>query len=72
MKTIEIESYMPIRDENGMHFEATKRYETYSDDQVREDDVCTMCGMPNYPECTKTCQGYQFELERRKEKESRS
>lgn len=27
----------------------------YSDDQVRHCNICTVCGMTCYPECTKTC-----------------
>ena len=60
MKEIEVSTYTPVRDENGVHFEVTKHVEKYTDDQVREDDLCTRCQNTGYPECRENCQGYKF------------
>ena len=56
MKTIEIETCEFVEDDNGGHFVHTKRYEDFTDDQVRHNDLCTLCGFPSYPECMKFCQ----------------
>ena len=33
----------------------TKYTKSFSDDQVRHCDWCTMCGWSTYPECIKQC-----------------
>ena len=55
MKTIEITSYEPIHDEKGSRRKITKRIETFNDNEVRDNDFCTLCRSPIFPECTKTC-----------------
>lgn len=62
MKTIKIDSHEFVKDENGGHFKVTTRYETYTDEQVRDNDLCTVCGSSAYPKCTEVCQGYEFLL----------
>lgn len=56
MKTIKIKEAYPVKERDGTWTTIIKEYEkAYSDDQIRHCDLCTMCGYPDYPECTKTC-----------------
>ena len=34
----------------------------YSDDEVRDNDLCTSCKNIGYPACKEVCQGYEFML----------
>lgn len=57
MKSIEI-----IRlefNEKTKRFDKSKYVREFTDDQVREYDLCTICGFTAYPECTKTCPNYE-------------
>ena len=51
MKQIEFEGVEIVKGQ----IKRSKRVETYSDDQVRHCDWCTVCGMPSYPNCMEEC-----------------
>ena len=51
MKQIEFDSVEIVKGK----VKRKKRVETYSDNQVRHCDWCTVCGMSGYPECMKEC-----------------
>lgn len=56
MKTIKFKEACPVKQKDGTWTTIIKEYEeTYSDDKIRHCDLCTACGYPGYPECTKTC-----------------
>ncbi len=66
MKQIEVESVEIIDDELGHRLKRGKRIETFTDEQVRHCDLCTMCGFPGYPECRDWCQNEQWAREKAK------
>lgn len=32
----------------------------YQDEAIRDNELCTVCGFPDYPTCQKRCQSYGF------------
>ncbi len=60
MKRIEIET-LEFNEKTGK-FDHSFRYREFEDDQVRDNDLCTICGVPAYPECIKTCSNYSGDL----------
>ncbi|MBQ3432087.1 MAG: hypothetical protein IJG23_04815 [Clostridia bacterium] len=49
-----------VEDEDGGY--SVKHYieeREVPDDQVREDEICTICGFPDYPQCKKTCHNFR-------------
>lgn len=56
MKTIHIDGCEAYRKKDGTW--DTRRYsydKSFTDEQVRHCDLCTMCGFPTYPECRDWC-----------------
>lgn len=50
-----------VEDENGGHMEHYIEKKEIPDDQVREDEICTICGFPDYPNCKETCHNFRTE-----------
>ena len=50
-----------LRVENGRVIER-KRIDHVPEDKVRDNLLCTRCGVPAYPECQKTCVHYKNHL----------
>lgn len=49
-----------VEDEDGGY--SVKHYievREVPDDQIREDEICTICGFPDYPQCKKTCHNFR-------------
>lgn len=56
---MEIHGIEVVEDENGKHIVESTEFLDIPDDQVREEDICTICGFPDYPECKKTCHNFR-------------
>lgn len=57
---MEIEVHDIVKDEDGgYHTECHIEKREIPDDQVREEDICTICGFPDYPNCKKTCHNFR-------------
>jgi len=56
VKTIHVDGCTPYRSRNGTWDTRKYSYDVeIADDRIRHCDLCTMCGFPGYPECTKIC-----------------
>lgn len=62
MKIIPVRICDPVEDENGIHMEEYIEEWKYEDDQVRDNDFCTICGRSTYPDCTKGCRKREYAL----------
>jgi len=66
VKTIHFDGCEPYRKKDGTW--DIRRYsyeEEYPDDRIRHCDMCTVCGFPAYPECTKTCNNGALDPDRK-------
>ncbi|MCM1525249.1 MAG: hypothetical protein NC120_12420 [Ruminococcus sp.] len=55
MYTIHHKVCKPVKINGKWDLEDYEYDEEIPDEQVRHCNVCTVCGMSSYPECTKTC-----------------
>ena len=58
---MEIKGFEVVEDESGKHIEHSTEILEIPDDQVRDEDICTICGSPIYPECKKICHNFESE-----------
>lgn len=71
MKTIRLELSEFVDDANGGHFEERIEDLVFRDDQVRHEDLCTVCGWPDYPGCIAECPNMKL-LEKQRSKEAKN
>lgn len=46
----------PVRGKDGKYHMVEEEFDEFiPDENVRHNMLCTICGFPEYPECTKVC-----------------
>lgn len=61
MMKMEIPGFEVVEDRNGKHIKEYTEIRDIPDDKVWEEDICTICGWPTYPECKKSCHNFRNE-----------
>ena len=50
-----------VETEDGGYFNEYTRIDKIPDEEVRDNIICTVCGVSAYPECKKTCHNFADE-----------